>query len=500
MEIMHIPNPLPLAVNATPFDDPEWIFEIKHDGFRALAVIERGLCRFISRNKHKLYGLRDLVTAIAREVHAETAILDGELAVPDHHGRTVFASMMKRRHEARFFAFDLLSINSEDLRQLPLLTRKQRLRLILPARSPHVLYVDHTRSTGTELYRLASQLDLEGIVAKRANSSYENNERAPHWIKIKNPAYSQIGLVISDDLMMVYAPTPLLIEAGSQQENRPNAVIVGPPPLPVLREMGFGENGYSDQTIGLDLAKDMEIKPVLEDLQINPPQKFDLARTVRVFNAHIEFVDFNLVGASIARKTVRIPARLMGLAGDEATARLLRASFQVVDHADNLSGEHLEHDKKLIVRTFLKTLPEYGTAILRTQKEEFEKAVSKLRDDVDTFKNKILAELQTAMDNNRRSLQAALLPGLLNNPPREWRRTDGSAPSASVLEEWLQKDLISTFGTAEDLVGQMEVRVLYKAVTFESLKDPKFIKVAKKAFPSLRNILDESIAVESNSD
>jgi hypothetical protein len=126
--------------------------------------------------------------------------------------------------------------------------------------------------------------------------------------------------------------------------------------------------------------------------------------------------------------------------------------------------------------------------------------VSKLRADVDTFKNKILAELQTAMDNNRRSLQAALLPGLLNNPPREWRATDGSAPSASVLEEWLQKDLISTFGTAEDLVGQMEVRVLYKAVTFESLKDPKFIKVAKKAFPSLRNILDESIAVESNSD
>jgi hypothetical protein len=127
--------------------------------------------------------------------------------------------------------------------------------------------------------------------------------------------------------MMVYAPTPLLIEAGSQQENRPNAVIVGPPPLSVLREMGFGENGYSDQTIGLDLAKDIEIKPVLDDLQINPPQKFDLARTVRVFNAHIEFVDFNLVGASIARKTVRIPARLMGLAGDEATARLLRASI-----------------------------------------------------------------------------------------------------------------------------------------------------------------------------
>ena len=100
---MHIPEPLRLSVIAAPFDDPDWIYEIKHDGFRALAVIEHGNCRFISRNKHKLYGLRELTAALAREVNAETAILDGELAVPDHHGRTVFASMMKRRHEARFF-------------------------------------------------------------------------------------------------------------------------------------------------------------------------------------------------------------------------------------------------------------------------------------------------------------------------------------------------------------------------------------------------------------
>ena len=84
--------------------------------------------------------------------------------------------MMKRRHEARYFAFDLLSLDGEDLRQLPLLARKERLRRILPARSPHVLYVDHTRGTGTELHRLACQLDLEGIVGKRANSPYEHNE------------------------------------------------------------------------------------------------------------------------------------------------------------------------------------------------------------------------------------------------------------------------------------------------------------------------------------
>lgn len=180
-----------LAQQPQPFDDWDWIFELKHDGFRAVAVIEHGQCRFFSRKKHKLVGYQDLRTALVKEVHAETAILDGELAVTHHHGRTVFADLMHRRNLARYFAFDLLWLNGEDLRHMPLLTRKDKLKRILPSRSPHVLYVDHSRGNGTALYRLACQLDLEGIVAKRADSIYEDNPNLRNWIKIKNPAYSQ---------------------------------------------------------------------------------------------------------------------------------------------------------------------------------------------------------------------------------------------------------------------------------------------------------------------
>jgi len=122
-------------------------------GFRALAVIEQGQCRFLSRKKHKLTGHQDLRTALVKEVNAETAILDGELVVVDHLGRSVFADMMQRRHPARYFAFDLLSLNGEDLTKLPLLARKEKLKRILPSRSAHVLYVDHSRGNGTALYR-----------------------------------------------------------------------------------------------------------------------------------------------------------------------------------------------------------------------------------------------------------------------------------------------------------------------------------------------------------
>jgi bifunctional non-homologous end joining protein LigD len=121
------------------------LYEIKHDGFRALAVIENGRCRFFSRNKHRLTGFRDLAEAIVRELNVESAILDGELVATDGMGRTVFGALMQRSRTVRYFGFDIVWLNGEDLRPLPLLARKDKLKRILPTRSPHLLYVAHER-------------------------------------------------------------------------------------------------------------------------------------------------------------------------------------------------------------------------------------------------------------------------------------------------------------------------------------------------------------------
>jgi bifunctional non-homologous end joining protein LigD len=188
---MVIPSPMPLGKQSQPFDDPSWLYEIKHDGFRALAVIEDGRCRFYSRNKHRLTGFRDVAEALVKELKVESAILDGKLVCADSSGRTVFEALWARSGQIRYFAFDLLSLNGTDLRAIPLMERKTKLKRVLPKRSPHLLYVDHTRGSGIELYRLACQLDLEGMVAKRATSLYEWNSSDPAWIKIKNPTYSQ---------------------------------------------------------------------------------------------------------------------------------------------------------------------------------------------------------------------------------------------------------------------------------------------------------------------
>lgn len=189
---MHIPVPKSLKQLSAPFDDPDWVFEIKHDGFRALAVIEDGHCRFYSRNRHRLTGFRDLGEALVKELDVDNAIFDGELVVTDHLGRTVFAALLQRPQRVKYFSFDLLWLDGVDLRSLPLRLRKHKLKRLLPSRSPHILYVDHTRGAGSELYQLVRQLDLEGIVAKRADSPYDDSPPRRDWIKIKNPSYSQI--------------------------------------------------------------------------------------------------------------------------------------------------------------------------------------------------------------------------------------------------------------------------------------------------------------------
>src|SRR3712207_6187939 len=108
---MHIPTPLPVSRLSEPFDDPGWFFELKHDGFRALAVIQQGRCRFFSRTRRRLTGFDDVGRALVSEVRAERAILDGELAVIDPDGRSLFAAMMNGRHLAKFFAFDAVCLD-----------------------------------------------------------------------------------------------------------------------------------------------------------------------------------------------------------------------------------------------------------------------------------------------------------------------------------------------------------------------------------------------------
>jgi bifunctional non-homologous end joining protein LigD len=182
-------QPMTLSRRREPFNHPDWLFEIKHDGFRALAYIQGGQCHLVSRRGNVLKRFLPLAGQMAKELKVKNVVLDGEIVCLDANGRSQFHSLLFHRGTPYFYAFDILQLNGKDLRLLPLITRKKRLRKLIPNRLSSLLYVDHIEARGEDLFRLACREDLEGIVAKRKDGTYSPRTE---WVKIKNPAYSQI--------------------------------------------------------------------------------------------------------------------------------------------------------------------------------------------------------------------------------------------------------------------------------------------------------------------
>jgi bifunctional non-homologous end joining protein LigD len=171
-----------------PFDDPNWLFDFKYDGFRGLFYIDRGGPRFVSRNGNLLRRFDALCELVAAELDADDAILDGEVIAADETGRPQFYDLIRRTRPPAYVAFDILWLNGTDLRALPLSERRRRLITILPARSSAISETLSVSGRGTELFELMCANDLEGIVAKRLDDPYNPGVT---WLKIKNPTYSQ---------------------------------------------------------------------------------------------------------------------------------------------------------------------------------------------------------------------------------------------------------------------------------------------------------------------
>jgi len=187
-------QPMPLLKRAVPFDDPDFIFELKYDGFRALAVIEDGRAQLISRNGHPFASFSELGKQIAAALPTARAVIDGEICSLDRRGRPQFKNLLFHRgNPSCFFAFDLLICDGKDLRTERLLDRKQELQRLLAKTSPPfpLRYAEHVDGSGTALFQRICELDLEGIVAKHKFGPYVAEREHSTWFKILNREYSQ---------------------------------------------------------------------------------------------------------------------------------------------------------------------------------------------------------------------------------------------------------------------------------------------------------------------
>src|SRR6266446_306514 len=194
--------PMPHEVSVTlakladkPFSDPKWLFEIKWDGIRTVAFVENGSVRLFSRSQRDVSAEFPEFQDLAKHLRAGTAVLDGEIVTLDENGRSDFQKLQNRFGVTKpsqklindvpltYYLFDALYCNRFDLRKTPLLQRKELLRQMLRG-NDRVRYSEHHLENGKELYAVAKENGLEGIVGKQIESPYTGN-RTGFWLKFK---------------------------------------------------------------------------------------------------------------------------------------------------------------------------------------------------------------------------------------------------------------------------------------------------------------------------
>jgi ATP-dependent DNA ligase len=179
---------------------PGWIHEIKHDGFRILALRDAKGVRLYTRNGSDFTKRFLLVVASVMALPAHSCLIDGEAIVSDETGLAVFELLRSFRHDhaAVLCAFDLLELDGEDLRRLPVEVRKAGLAQLLRRPSPGIALNKHYVGHGEIVYQQACKLGCEGIVSKRLGSLYRSG-RSKHWVKVKNPAAAAVQREAEED-------------------------------------------------------------------------------------------------------------------------------------------------------------------------------------------------------------------------------------------------------------------------------------------------------------
>jgi bifunctional non-homologous end joining protein LigD len=179
--------PMLATLTNEPFDNKNWIFEIKWDGYRAVAYCDHENVELISRN---LSSFTEKYYPVARALQQVglSAVLDGEIVAVNEKGLAAFQLLQNWQNtpvRLQFFVFDILWLDGYDLTALPLIERKRILKEVIPTDHAMVKYSDHVAGKGKDFFKVAINQGLEGIMAKKANSVYQIKERTKDWVKIK---------------------------------------------------------------------------------------------------------------------------------------------------------------------------------------------------------------------------------------------------------------------------------------------------------------------------
>jgi ATP-dependent DNA ligase len=180
--------PVPYIHRALPFDDPAWVFQPKYQGLRGFVIRTARGCEIRSARELRPERIAELADRVTGVLGPRQAVLDGEVVALDREGRPSLRDLLRGRSLLAFGAFDLLWLDGEDLRPMPLAERQRRLSALLPVDTSPLYKMFSLDEHGRALFEAARRLELEGVLARRKQDPYGPETV---WYTIRNPDYTQ---------------------------------------------------------------------------------------------------------------------------------------------------------------------------------------------------------------------------------------------------------------------------------------------------------------------
>ena len=311
----------------------------------------------------------------------------------------------------------------------------------------------------------------------------------------------RIGLVVSDDQTLVYAPVSASIEAGSTSDEKPNAILLGAAVAELLVEKTLGKpaEGRSPE-IGIERLMPERVEAMEEDLRKAPPLPVDLTRQLRVVASHVQYVEMKITGWHISRRRVQLPPEFTGYTSEDLQRRvsgqigLPMESGKAVSVKLTLDGKeqtlqvdekYLDGERRFIEKRLAPSLPGRGRIILRRDRAALEAQIERLR--------LIMAAWEKARAEQHEAARAAFIKGFEDeflprwqaNPPREYLlRPMTDAERLDVMKEHIKETADSLFDDMIE-VDPPKFQVIYKGIALEDISDAGFVatlrEVMKKA-------------------
>ena len=386
---------------------------------------------------------------------------------------------------------------------------------------PAIAMVDLARCIGPEA--LIVNLDVDERVFRMGYGDMEAVRRLRDaGIVIYHTAGLRSALVIVDQEGYIFTPTALYLEGESASGSPRNAMRLSPDQVrealarlsPAAKAIAIAQEGNPDTKeyiralpveVGSKPLDDSQFKQVDVGLEEAPPIKFNLARQVRVYEPYLQYVELELKGAAIQSQKVKIPGILQELGESKGLEGRLHTTLQLIKKDSDLSSKSLDDELRSIRDRYSPSLgKDHGRVILKRRKPELTKCLEDFRGKLEAHRQEVADKIQAHIDDSMKQVVDYYVPLVSARPPRDLSaQLPNDKPTEEQVRRWLKSELAKVFPKSQNLVKRMELRALFKDVTFETLNHDNFINLVKKAFPLVdweRPHKEFMAAKESNTD